>query len=153
MAKIDFSEILSKQVGSAPEPKAIPEGTYFGEIVGVPTLRAQQTKEGEKAIATVTIALNEPGDDVDTDSLSEAGGLMLSNGEPKRVRKDFWLAEDSLYQLDRFLKSMGVEGNYQEAFEQLPGREVIAYVTLDEYQTKSGDSRSVNNVSRLFAKE
>ena len=79
---------------------------------------------------------------------------MLSNsGEPKRVRKDFWLTDDSRYQLDRFLESLGVTGSYEEALPQTTGRAVTVFVTLDEYTTKGGDTRQINNIQRLFARE
>lgn len=153
MAKIDFSEILNKQIGTAPTPRPIPEGTYHGEIVGVPAMRAVNTKEGEKPVLTITVALNEAGDDVDEDSLAEAGGLLSANGEPKRVRTDFWLTEDSLWRYDQFLAGMGIEGkSYQDGAEELPGRAVTVFITLDEY-TKNGVTRSINNVQRCVARE
>ncbi len=153
MSKIDFSEILKKQVGSAPQPKAIPEGTYFGEIVGLPAMREVQTKEGNKPILTITVALNEAGDDVDEDSLAEAGGLLNGGGEPKRVKMDFWLTDDSLWRYDQFLASMGIENkSYEEAAEDLPGRAVTTFITLNEYE-KNGVTRSINNVQRCHARE
>lgn len=153
MAKIDFTEIMTKQVGSAPAPKPVPEGTYHGEIVGVPTLRTVQTKEGEKPIATITIAMTEAGDDVAEDELSEAGGLLTANGEPKRIRHDYWLTEDSLWRYDQLFENLGIsEGSYADAGEQLAGRAVTLFIKVDTYTGKNGE-RTVNNVQRLIARE
>jgi len=153
MAKIDFTDIMNKQVGSAPAPKPLPEGTYHGEIVGVPTLRTVATKEGDKPIATITIALTETGDDVAEDDLAEAGGLVNNSGEPKRIRHDYWLTEDSLWRFDQLFESLGIQGaSYAEAGEQLAGRAVTLYVKLDTYEGKGG-TRTVNNVQRLIARE
>jgi len=153
MAKLDFSDILNKQVGSAPQPKPIPEGTYHGEIVGLPAQRVVSTKEGDKPILTITIALNEAGDDVDEEALAEGGGLLSAGGEAKRVRMDFWLTEDSLWRYDQFLASLGIEGKtYLEAAEELPGRSVTTFIKLNEYE-KNGQTRSINNVDRCFARE
>lgn len=153
MAKLDFSEILNQQVGSAPKPKPIPEGTYFGTIAGIPTNRIANTKEGEKPIVAFNLALTEPGDDVNQDDLAEAGGLLSPSGDAKRVRKDFWLTDDSRHQLDTFLENLGITGSYVEAFQAVPGREVMVYITLDSFQSKSGEERQVNNVTRIFARE
>lgn len=153
MAKLDFSEILNQQVGSAPKPQPIPEGTYYGEIVGVPAARIAKTKEGEKPLMAVRIALTEADSDVDADELAEAGGLLNASGDAKVVTKEFWIEESSRYQYDGFLEAMGLSGSYTEAGEQLPGRAVTVFITKDEYQTKSGETRSSNKVSRLFARE
>lgn len=150
---VDFSDILNKQVGSAPAPRPIPEGTYHGEIVGLPAQRVVTTKEGDKPVLSLTLALMEAGDDVDEEALAEAGGLLSNSGEPKRIRQDFWLTEDSLWRYDQFLAGLGIEGkSYLEAAEELPGRAVTVFVTLDEY-TKNGQTRQINNVQHCFARE
>ena len=70
---INFSEILSKQVGSAPEPKPLPQGTYSGVITKRPDPVTIKTKEGEKGQLYFTIRLTEAQEDVDQDALLEAG--------------------------------------------------------------------------------
>jgi hypothetical protein len=152
---INFTEILAKTVGSAPEPKPLPSGSYTGTINGVPTCRAVTTKEGDKAVATFTIAITEAMDDVDETELTEAGGLRRNDGEPKSLRADFWLDESSLYKLDQFLAGFGFASDsgksYQDVFEELAGRDVELAVELDEYTTKKGDQRRVNNIKRIHA--
>lgn len=153
----DFSSILNLQVGSAPEPKAIPEGTYYGVIAKLPEIRKVTTKEGDKPVCSVTFALNEPGEDVDTDALSEAGGLMRQDGEPKTVRRDFWLDEESRYQFDRFLAGFGFTADsgksYLDVFAELPGMNVQCYIEQRTYEAKGGGSRTVNEVKTAFARE
>ena len=77
---VDFSDILNKQVGSAPAPRPIPEGTYHGEIVGLPAQRVVTTKEGDKPVLTLTLALMEAGDDVDEEALAVLEGFVETGG-------------------------------------------------------------------------
>lgn len=149
--KIDFTDILNKQIGSAPVPQPLPSGTYSGVISGVPTFRQVNTKEGEKVVASVTVSIIEAGEDVDPDDLEAVGGLRRGDGEAKTIRAEFWLDDNSRYQFERFLAAMGLQGTYAEALPQLPGKEVTALVERREYTTNSGETRVVNDVKRLYA--
>lgn len=151
MTKIDFSDILNTQIGSAPVPQPLPSGTYNGVISGVPTFRDVKTKEGEKVVATVTVAITDADEDVDPDDLEAAGGLRRADGGAKTIRAEFWLDDNSRYQFERFLAAMGLQGSYNEALPQLPGKEVTAIVERREYTTNSGEVRVVNDVKRLYA--
>lgn len=153
MAKVDFSDILNQQVGSAPEPKPLPEGTYYGTIAGIPTTRLAKTKEGEKPLIVVKVALTEAGEDVDSDALAEAGGLMRGDGEPKIIQKEFWLDESSRYQYDRLFSGFGIEGvSYADGNQQLPGRDAMVFVKQRTYEA-GGETRTVNDVARIAARE
>lgn len=154
-AAIDFSAILGKTVGTAPEPKPIPGGTYAGQIEGIPQMRAAQTKEGPKALASITVALIEPMDDVDAAELAEAGGLIKPSGDRKTMTKDFFLSEESLWVLDQFLASFGFNKDsgksYAEAFEELPGKDVICAVTQVQRVPKGAtEPRTFNELNRVY---
>ena len=152
---VDFTAILGRQVGSAPEPKPLPSGTYRGTIKELPKSRIVKTKEGEKGILAFQIALNEAGDDVDSDLLAESGGLLRNDGEAKTVRAEFWLEEPSMYLLDRFMAGLGFGPEsgkaYQEAFEEVPGMSVEVLLETRSYQTKSGEQRTTTEVKRIHA--
>lgn len=155
MTDINFAAILDQQVGSAPEPRPLPQGTYIGTISELPKAQSRQTKEGPTGVVTVTIALTEPTDDVDADDLEAAGGIRLGNGEPKKLRIDYWKDRNAetgwSYQLDNFLKGLGLEGSYAEALEAAIGREVMVVVEKRDYQAKDGQTRTVNDVKRVYA--
>lgn len=154
MAKVDFSEILGLQVGSAPKPQPLPEGTYFAEIVGEPVLRTVQTKEGAKPTLAFKFAITEPGPDVDTEELEAAGGITSASGEPKIVTREFWLTDDSRYRLDEFVQTYGItEGTLKEAFEQMVGRQTTLFIALETYERKGGGEGRSNRVQRSFARE
>lgn len=137
---IDFSAILGKQVGTAPEPKPLPAGTYTAIISELPKPGERKTQEGPKGIVTVTFALQEAMDDVDQDELASAGGLLRSDGAAKTLKMDFWLTENSLFLLDRFLASAGFNKDsgktYTEAFEDLLNREVTLSVEQRTFESR-----------------
>lgn len=155
MSNVDFTAILGKQVGTAPEPKPLPSGTYMGVVEGLPTSRIVNTKEGPKGVLTVTVGITEAMDDVDEGSLAEAGGLLRNDGNRKTIRADFWLDEGSLFRLDQFLAGFGWTADsgktYQDALEELPGKEVTVALESREYQTKSGETRTATDVKRIHA--
>lgn len=150
--KTDFSALLDKEVGSAPKPKPVPRGTYDGTIAALPKIVERNTKAGVKGILQIPIALNSAGPDVDETELEESGGLTLDSGVAKRVTKEFWLDDDSMWQVDQFLEGFGfvVGGgvSYSEALEQLVNRSVTASVDQREY-----NGRFLNDVKQVHANE
>lgn len=158
MAKVDFSAILSLQVGSAPEPKPLPNGTYVGRIASLPSISDRQTKEGVKMIVSFAVDLAEPMDDVDQDELATAGGLLRSNGDAKQVRREVWIDpadKESRYPLDQLLAGFGYTAaskmDYTAVFEELPGREVIVAIERREYSKRDGTTGQTTDVKRMHA--
>jgi hypothetical protein len=147
---IDFSAILGKQVGNAPEPKPLPSGTYTAIISELPKPVERKTKEGPKGVVSVHFAIQEAMDDVDQDLLAEAGGLRKSDGTAKTMKMDFWLTENSLFILDRFMASAGFDKEsgktYTEAFEDLVNREVTLAVEQRSYTNQGGQEVIVADV-------
>lgn len=151
--KIDFSSILKQEIGTAVAPSPVPEGTYKGQIEGVPKYSERHTKAGIKGIISVNVSLQESGDDVDESDLASAGGLTRDNGDPKRVTADFWLDSDSLYRLDQFLASFGLTGDYESALKELPNRSVTVYVIQDTFTSKGGAEVTNNKVKTIYAND
>lgn len=157
MADIDFTAILGKQVGSAPEPKPLPEGTYTGTISSVPVTRTVHNKKENRdsPVLTLTIDMGDALDDVDVEELTAAGGLRRNDGEPKKMKYDFFLDESSMYQYDRFLETFGYSEaeakTYEEANLELVGREVTMAVVQRTYKDRSGATRVANDIQRIFA--
>lgn len=149
--KVDYSEVLGKKVGSAPQPKPVPSGTYIGTIDGLPKIVERNTKNGVKGILQVVVALGEAGEDVDTTELEECGGLVLDGGGRKKVRAEFWLEEDSMWQLDNFLATFELgDISYEDAFNELPGKEVKVGVIVDSFE-QNGITKTNNKVKGIFA--
>lgn len=153
--KIDFASLLDIPVGSAPVPSPVPEGTYKGQIEGVPKLSERHTKAGTKGILTVMVSLQEAGDDVDEAELAECGGLTRDNGDPKRVGKDFWIDSESLYQLDQFIATFGFgpDISLKDALKELPNRSVTVYVVQDTFTAKGGGEVTNNKVKTIYCNE
>lgn len=155
MAKRDFSAVLERQVGTGVRMDPLPEGTYQGQIDGIPEFKPVQTKNGPRTILRFVINLLEAGDDVDPEELANAGGLTNDGKKPRSVFNDFWLTDkDELPgALDDFLAGFGCNaGSYGEAFDQVAGAAVTVALTLREYtDDKTGKERRVNDVARCFA--
>lgn len=157
MAKVDFSAILGASVGSAPQPKNLPQGVYYGIIDGIPVAKPRSTKEGDKGVLTVKISLNEADADVDEAELAEAGGLVRNDGRPRQVMADFWLTEDAMYRLDNFMAGFGFNAesgkSYGEALEELDGRNVTVSLKHRTYTDRSGTEKTAVDIDRCFATE
>lgn len=156
MTQIDYTELLRLQVGTAPVPKPVPEGLYYGQIDGVPKVVSRKTKNGDVGVAQIKANLFEAGDDVDQDALAESGGLVSENNQRRSVIKEFWLVPDQLYQLDAFLAGFGFTAesgqSYLDAFNALAGQAVAVTVTVREYD-QNGSTRVVNDVKKMIAHE
>lgn len=155
MAKVSFEDLLNQNVGSAPQPKPVPVGTYLGKIDGLPKIRPVNRKDGTiVGIVTINIALEEAGEDVDSDELEEAGGLVR-NGKARTVRSDFWQDTDSggqgwSWQLDAFLAGFGLENmSYTAAFQELVGRDV----TVSIKHRADDNGRVFVDVDRVYARD
>lgn len=156
---VDFSAILDKTAGLAEAPSPPPPGTYFGTIVGVPTTRTAKTKDGEKGLISFQFALTEAGEDVDAEELEKTGGLRMKSGEAKKMRFDFWLGDDNMWILDRFVEGFGFERDpetgfggksYKDMFEEIVGRDVTMTLESRSYEV-GGQSRTTVDIKRVFA--
>lgn len=153
---IDFAALLGKQVGTAPEPKALPAGTYTGQIAEQPTTREVTTKEGAKGVLVIKYAITGFGEDVSEEEVADAGGLLRGNGDPRTLTSEFWLDEDSLWRLDQFLAGFGFSEDsgqtYAEVLDGLAGQGVTLLVTQEEYTRKGATkATTVNRVERAYA--
>lgn len=161
MAKVDLSAILSKQVGSAPEPKAIPAGTYEGSIAAEPGQREFTAKDGTKwIIIGFKLNLLEAMDDVPADELEASGGLRRSDGSARTAVHEVWIRPDqdeSFYGLDVLLKSFGYGldsgKSYVEVFEELVDKECVISVEHESYTDRAGNDRTKAIVKRVYGKD
>lgn len=151
MSKIDFTNILEIQVGTAKEPKPLPEGTYVGVIAAPPELTTRKTKEGDKPVLQVTVSLQEALD-VDEDELTEAGGLLKGDGTSRTVRNDFWITEDARFIFEQFCASLNLTGSYREAIQQMVGRNVVVSLAHRTYES-GGVARTQVDVRRIYAQD
>jgi hypothetical protein len=117
---VDFSKLLQKPAGEAKKPPPLPVATFPGVIKSyelgdnnknkTPYVRYQigltGWPEGEEPIE----------------------GLDISK---RTMRKDYYLTDESLWRLDEFLRSLGIEGKgrgYDEVLPEAVGASVMAEV-------------------------
>lgn len=99
-----FGSILDKQSSDVERPKPLPPGTYHCVVDGQP----REDKSTKKGTEFVEFSLKpmEALDDVDDDDLKAAltsGDGSVKALADKRIRATFYLTEDALWRLKKFL--------------------------------------------------
>lgn len=148
----DFSKLANAKAGEAKKPKALPEGNYSAIIKGWEFVPAPAGKNYESMVRFNLGLLDWP-DSVPQDEREQD----LGNG-PKAIdlskmsmRRDFY--DNTLYRLDDFIKSCGVDMNgrtYSEVLPELVGKRVVAQVKqyLNERTSEIG-----NNIGDLTGEQ
>lgn len=119
----DFSALLKKPAGEAKRPPALPVGDYQGVI------RSHEVGDSNRnrtPYVRFGITLTDWPDAIDISDRPE--GVDLNK---RQLRKDFYLTEDSLWRLDEFIRSCGVnpEGRaYEEVLPEIVGQTVTVQV-------------------------
>ena len=119
----NISSFIKKPAGQAKKPPALPAGNYQYVIKGFETGDNNKNKTPYLRLA---IGLLGYGEDIDQSEIDP--GIDLSK---RQMRKDFYLTDDSLWRLDEFIKTTGIdfEGkDYEEVFPLLVGEQGIAEV-------------------------
>jgi hypothetical protein len=119
----DFSQLLRKPAGEAKRPPPLPLGDYPGVI------KSQEVGDNNRnktPYVRFGLVLTEWPDSIPQSERPE--GVDLNK---RQIRKDFYLTEDSLWRLDEFIRSCGIdpEGRvYEEILPELIGQPVMVEV-------------------------
>lgn len=143
MSDADFDSLLSQDMGDVEAPKPLPAGDYILTIKSYEMVKS--SRKGTPGI-TFYFRPTEAGEDVDTEQLEEMG-----NWKEKNLRSSFWLTENSMFMIRRFLEEacgLDVEGHsLKELLPETVGQQVRGTVTQQH-----GDNGSFNpDVERLTA--
>lgn len=137
---VDFNELLSVNIDDVKAPKALPNGTYFGTISAY-NFGETRPKDGKTPTKTlhIDVQLTHPSDDVDADDLE---GIDLAK---KRLGNDFYLTEDAIFRLAKFLKSLGLEGgSLSELIPEIISQPVM--VEVSKTLKKGTEDEFYNNI-------
>jgi hypothetical protein len=118
---VDFSSLLRKPAGEAKKPPALPAGDYRGIVK---SYELGDNNKNKTPYVRIHVTLVSFPDDMDDDEIR--GSVDLSK---RAQRKDFYLSEDSMWRLDKFLRSCGLELSgraYDEVLPELVNSEVVA---------------------------
>lgn len=135
-AEANFASILDMPSEGGKRPPPLPAGSYLSVVQGLP----KHDKSAKKGTPYVefTLKLTSALEDVDTDALSEIGGI----GE-RTVRTTYYLTEGSKWRLDKFLKDLGLDdANYESRramLDDTPNQQVGVAIK----HTASQDGQSV----------
>jgi hypothetical protein len=119
----DFSQLLRKPAGEAKRPPPLPIGDYQGVIK---THELGDNNRNKTPYVRFGIVLTEWPESVSEEDRPE--GVDLNK---RQMRKDFFITEDSLWRLDEFIRSCGIEPEgrvYEEVLPELIGQPVMVEV-------------------------
>lgn len=129
----DFSALLKKPAGEAKRPPVLPVGDYQGVI------RSHEVGDSNRnhtPYVRFGIVLTEWPESIDP---ADRPDIELNK---RQMRRDFFLTEDSLWRLDEFIRSCGVDPAgrmYEEVLPELVGQPVTAQVQHFMSQTREGE--------------
>lgn len=128
----DFSKLLNSTAGQASRPKTLPAGDFPGIIKGHELKEAPPGKDYSMFVRfhVGLSAWPEGTDEADTQEDKGQGRMGPIDLSKRQLRKDFY--DNSLYRLDDFIRSCGVDPagrSYAEVLPELHGATVIVAVS------------------------
>ncbi len=139
-----FEEVLSKNLDGIEAPKPLPVGNY---LLKVGKQIFGESKEKHTPYCRYEMEVLEPKSGVDLEALS-----MVGNYKAKKLRVDFWLTEDAIHRLKKFLEACGlsIKGkSVKQAIPEACGQTVIGNMTQ---RPNERDPDTVYNDVAAFAK-
>jgi len=131
----DISHLLKQPAGRAEPPKPLEIGDYPGLVKSYEPSPENRNKTPGLRFQLVLTGWPD--------------GVFPGPDSPditkRTMRKDFYLTEDALYRLDKFIRSCGIEPNdrpYDEILPQLVGKPVLIQVQhyLNQQTNQVGNS-------------
>ena len=112
---VDFASLLDVNIDDIKAPKALPAGTYHA-IISSYKFDKTKPKDGKEPTNTlhIELALQEAGPDIDHSDLE---GIDITK---RRASFDFYLTEDALYRVKKFLESLGIARTGVSLSELIP---------------------------------
>lgn len=139
---VDFSQLLGQRAGEAKRPAPLPAGVYHGLLKSYEV--GDNNKNKTAYLRTLIVLTGWP----DGISPSDHPDVDLTK---RQLRKDWFLTEDSLWRLDNFLRSCGIEPQGRSYEEILP--ELISQELSLEVATYRGSDDTIgNNVNNVVGR-
>lgn len=147
-----YSDILNRSWDDIPQPKLLPEGSWLLKVRNVSYFPANEDKNQPERVAFF-FAAKEPMDDVDQQELTALGdGYDYAIND---VVKQFTIFRPKDWNAVRdLLGLLGVDpkgASQADTFKEAKNQEVIGYLTIRNYTTKAGESKSDNDVSSFMS--
>lgn len=140
----NFSHLLKRPAGQAKKPEALPIGDYHGIIKG---FEIGDQNKNKTPYARLQLGLMGWPDSVDEAERQQSGPDGKSTPidlSKRQLRRDMYLDDPSLWRLDEFLRSCGIEPEgrtYEECLPELVGHQVTIEVQqyLNEKTSEIGN--------------
>lgn len=144
----DFSTLLKKPAGEAKRPPVLPIGDYQGVV------RSHEVGDNNRnrtPYVRLGIVLTEWPDNVPAEDRPE--GVDLNK---RQLRKDFFLTDESLWRLDEFIRSCGIDPSsrvYEDVLPELVGQPVTVQVQHYMNQQNGEIGNNTGDVVGQFGKQ
>lgn len=139
---VDMNDLLTMPVDAAEKPKPRPAGTYQGQIGQTKFDTSSQKKT---PYLRLSIASIQPGQDVDSQALQDAGGAEKWN-----PYIDYYLTTDAIYRLRELMESckLKITGRpFKEVIPELKGQHVLFTAAKEMIQDQqTGESREITKI-------
>ena len=140
-----FADILNEyKVGEAPQPQALPIGSYLAMVDG--PYKADKVGQNQTEVIDFQLKIMQPGQDVSAEDIAAHDGGVIG----KSVRARFFKTKDALYRLSDFLEMLGTDKGtgFKEALANAPGKTV--WINLTQAPSQDG-TRMFSNI-KSYAK-
>jgi len=136
MNQPNFGSILDRPSNEVERPKPVPQGTYACVVKGQPRYDKSSKKQTE--FVEFTLQPISAGEDVDQEALdawSKKASGETRNLSDTTFRATYYITEDSVWRLKKFLQDLGIEEDedgetksLRQMIEEAPGRQVNAFM-------------------------
>lgn len=127
----DFSQLMNQPAGQAKKPKVLVVGNYSAIIKSYELIEAPAGKDYKTIIRFHVGLIGWPDSATEEDKQQEQmdGSFKPIDLAKRQLRRDFY--DNSMYRLDEFIRSCGIEPNgrsYAEVLPELTGAQIVAEV-------------------------
>ncbi len=149
---VDFASLLKAPAGQSPKPKPLYPGNYPGIVTKFETLPAPAGKNYALIIRfhLKPIAWAEGIPEEEKVAAQPGGGTLPIDLSKRQLRRDFY--DTSMYRLDEFIRSIGIEPNgrsYEEVLPDCNGAQVMMEVKQYISNTTGEPGNEVGNLAGI----
>lgn len=142
----DFSNLLSTKVDDIKRPPVRPAGTYHGVIASYAFGESPQKKTPFVRFTCTNI---QPGDDIDPETLKDAGGAPIDLSKWKPT-VDYYITPDALFRLKDLIEGLKIPSEGRSLNEVLPetrGQPVVLTVSMKATDDGQGFFNRVESIA------
>lgn len=148
----NYEDILERSWDEIPSNVVLPVGSYRLKASGANYIKPKSAEQNPQILFTYTV--KEPLEDVDPEEIAQLSSEDITG---KKVFHKVWLETGADWDSVRkhmSLLGIAIEGRtLKESFKDVKGHEVIAYLGVKTFKTRSGETVTDNQPEQFAAVE